>query len=115
MLDHLDALPLPQQRALGVALGLASSEAPDRFLVALGALTLLADAAEEQPLLCFVDDAHWLDDASLQVLGFVARRLLAEPVGLIFAVRDPSPERELTGLPELLLTGLDEEFARSLR
>jgi DNA-binding CsgD family transcriptional regulator len=114
MLAHLDALPLPQQRALRVALGLASGEAPDRFLVALGALSLLAESAERQPLLCVVDDAHWLDGASRQVLGFVARRLLAEPVGVVFAVRESSPERELTGLPELLLTGLAEEDARSL-
>jgi DNA-binding CsgD family transcriptional regulator len=114
MLDQLDALPPPQQRALRVALGLAAGDAPDRFLVALGALTLLAEVAEQQPLACFVDDAQWLDGASRQVLGFVARRLLAEPVALVFAVREPSADAELVGLPELALGGLDEEDARSL-
>jgi DNA-binding CsgD family transcriptional regulator/tetratricopeptide (TPR) repeat protein len=114
MLSELDALPPPQQRALRVALGLASGDAPDRFLVALGALTLLAEVAEEQPLLCVVDDAQWLDEASRQVLGFVARRLLAESVAIVFALRQPSADRELVGLPELALEGLDEQDARFL-
>jgi DNA-binding CsgD family transcriptional regulator len=114
MLEQLDDLPQPQQRALRVALGLAGGDAPDRFLVALGALTLVADVAEERPLLCAVDDAQWLDAASRQVLGFVARRLLAEPVGIVFAVREPSGDRELAGLPEVLLGGLEEEDARAL-
>jgi DNA-binding CsgD family transcriptional regulator len=114
MLDRLDGLPKPQQRALRVALGLASGEAPDRFLVALGALTLLAEITEDEPFLCFVDDAQWLDGASRQVLGFVARRLLAERVAIVFAVREPSEDTELAGLPELLLRGLDDEDARSL-
>jgi DNA-binding CsgD family transcriptional regulator len=114
MLSLLDALPPPQQHALRVALGLASGDAPDRFLVALGALSLLSEVAEKQPLLCFVDDAQWLDGASRQVLGFVARRLLAESVALIFAVREPSADSELVGLPELALGGLDEKDARSL-
>jgi DNA-binding CsgD family transcriptional regulator len=114
MLGELDGLPEPQQRALRVALGLASGDAPDRFLVALGALTLLSEVAEEQPLLCFVDDAQWLDDASLQVLGFVARRLLAEPVAIVFATRDASADGGLMGLPELVLAGLDDEDARRL-
>ena len=87
---------------------------PDRFLVALAALSLLAEVAEGRPLLCFVDDAQWLDDASGQVLGFVARRLLAESVSIVFAVRDPTDERELAGLPELALGGLAEEDARAL-
>jgi DNA-binding CsgD family transcriptional regulator len=114
MLDRLDGLPQPQHRALRIALGVASGDAPDRFLVALGALTLLAEIAEEEPFLCFVDDAQWLDGASRQVLGFVARRLLAEPVAIVFAVREPSSDTELAGLPELLLDGLDDENARSL-
>ena len=114
MLTKLDALPAPQQRALRVALGLASGDPPDRFLVALGALTLLAEVAEQQPLLCVVDDAQWLDGASRQVLGFVARRLLAESVALVFAVREPSSDPALVGLPELVLSGLDDADARSL-
>ena len=114
MLGRLGALPKPQRGALGVALGLSSGAAPDRFLVALAALGLLAEVAAERPLLCFVDDAQWLDAASRQVLGFVARRLLAESVALVFAVREPSDERELVGLPELALGGLSDDDARSL-
>ncbi|NEM06184.1 helix-turn-helix transcriptional regulator [Geodermatophilus normandii] len=114
MLDRLDALPGHQQSALGVALGLAAGEAPDRFLVALAALGLLSSAAEEAPLLCLVDDVQWLDRATGQVLGFVARRLLAEPVALVLAVREPHPEPELTGLPELRLEGLGDDDARAL-
>jgi DNA-binding CsgD family transcriptional regulator len=114
VIDRLDALPEPQQAALRVALGLESGDASDRFLVALAALSLLAEVAAERPLLCFVDDAQWLDAASGQVLGFVARRLLAESVAILFAVRDPTDRRELAGLPELVLEGLDEADARSL-
>jgi DNA-binding CsgD family transcriptional regulator len=114
MMGRLGALPEPQQAALGVALGLSSGAAPDRFLVALAALSLLAEVAAERPLLCFVDDAQWLDAASRQVLGFVARRLLAESVAIVFAVRDSTDERELVGLPELALGGLPEEDARAL-
>ena len=97
-----------------VALGLSSGAAPDRFLVALATLSLLAEVAAERPLLCFVDDAQWLDAASAQVLGFVARRVLAESVAIVFAVREPSEERELVGLPELALEGLSDEDARAL-
>jgi DNA-binding CsgD family transcriptional regulator len=114
MLERLDGLPPPQQQALRVALGLASGDPPDRFLVALGALTLLAEVSEEEPFLCFVDDAQWLDGASRQVLGFVARRLLAEPVAIVFAVREPNEDAEFVGLPELTLGGLDDEAARAL-
>jgi DNA-binding CsgD family transcriptional regulator len=114
MMGRLGALPEPQQAALGVALGLSSGAAPDRFLVALAALSLLAEVAAERPLLCFVDDAQWLDAASRQVLGFVARRLLAESVAIVFAVRDATDERELVDLPELALGGLPEEDARAL-
>ncbi|HEY6886580.1 MAG TPA: ATP-binding protein, partial [Solirubrobacter sp.] len=114
MLDRLDALPPPQQDALRVAFGLASGAAPDRFLVALAALSLLSEVASERPLLCFVDDAQWLDAASGLVLGFVARRLLAESVAIVFAVRDPAGARELVGLPELPLGRLPEHDARAL-
>jgi DNA-binding CsgD family transcriptional regulator len=114
MLSRLDGLPQPQEQALRVALGLASGDAPDRFRVALGTLTLLAEIAEEEPFLCLVDDAQWLDGASRQVLGFVARRLLAESVAIVFAAREPSSDTELVGLPELVLGGLGDEDARSL-
>src|SRR3954452_23016527 len=101
MLGHLDALPEPQRLALCVAFGLSAGDAPDRFLVGLAALGLLAEVAAERPLLCLVDDAQWLDGASAQVLGVVARRLLAESAAIVFAVRDPTDERELAGLPVL--------------
>ena len=114
MLGQLDPLPAPQKDALRVALGISFGDPPDRFLVALAALSLLSEVADEQPLVCFVDDAQWLDDATGQVLGFVARRLLAESVAIVFGVREPSGERELVGLPELLLTGLKEQHARAL-
>jgi DNA-binding CsgD family transcriptional regulator len=114
LLGRLDALPEPQRAALRVALGLFSGPTPDRFLVALAALSLLAEVAAERPLVCFVDDAQWLDAASRQVLGFVARRLLAESLALVFAVRDPTDERELVGLPELRLRGLSDKDARDL-
>jgi len=114
ILTQVDALPEPQQVALRVAFGVSSGDAPDRFLVALATLGLLAQTAEERPLLCFVDDAQWLDGASGQVLGFVARRLVAESVAIVFAVREWSDERPFAGLPELPLGGLSEEDARAL-
>jgi len=114
MLSRLDALPEPQRDALSIALGLSFGDAPDRFLVGLASLSLLAEVAEEQPLLCVVDDAQWLDGASLQVIAFAARRLLAESVAIVFAMRASTEERELAGLPELTLGGLDEEDARPL-
>ncbi|MGO9928426.1 MAG: LuxR C-terminal-related transcriptional regulator, partial [Mycobacterium sp.] len=105
----------PQRAALSVALGLASGERPEPFLVALAALNLFAQAAEERPLLCVVDDVQWLDQATAQVLGFVARRLLAEPVGLVFATRTTAAlDDPLAGLPDLRLSGLDERSARAL-
>ncbi|HWF15560.1 MAG TPA: AAA family ATPase [Acidimicrobiales bacterium] len=114
MLGKLDSLPKPQKDALEVALGISSGDRPDAFLVALATLSLLSDVAEEQALVCLVDDAQWLDRASCQVLGFVARRLLAESVAIVFGVREPSAERELAGLPELRVEGLEEEDARAL-
>jgi DNA-binding CsgD family transcriptional regulator len=114
MFDRLDALPEPQRDALRVAFGMSSGAPGDRFLVALAVLSLLSAVAEEQPLLCLVEDAQWLDAASGQVLGFVGRRLLAESVGIVFALREPDRKPEFEGLPELLLTGLDEEAARAL-
>ena len=111
---RLSALPEPQQEALSVTLGLSSGHAPDRFIVALAVLSLLSAVAEERPLLCLVDDAQWLDGASNQVLGFVARRLAAESVVIVFVIREPSSRREFEGLPELTLGGLDEEDARAL-
>ena len=112
MLDKLAGLPDPQREALGVAFGLTTGAAPDRFLVGLAALSLLSEAAEQQPLLCVVDDAQWLDRASAQVLAFVARRLLADPVALVFATREPG--EEYRGPPELLVGGLREGDAREL-
>src|SRR5215207_9988714 len=114
MLDRLDALPRPQRDALCVALGLASGDAPDRFMVGLAVLSLLSAVAAERPLLCLVDDAQWLDAASSEVLGSAARRLLAESVAIVFAVRDPGARREFEGLPERQLEGLGEEDARAL-
>src|SRR6201995_310694 len=112
MLDRLDRLPVPEQDALAVAFGLRTGNAPDRFLVGLAVLSLLAEVAEEQPLLCVVDDAQWLALASAQVLVFVARRLLAESVALVLATRDPS--EELKGFPELVVEGLRNGDARAL-
>ena len=114
LLGHVDALAAPQQTALRVALGLSSGDAPNRFMVGLAALSLLAEVAVERPLLCLVDDAQWLDAASSQVLGFVARRLLAESVVIVLAVRDPPDQREFAGLPELAIGGLAEADARAL-
>jgi DNA-binding CsgD family transcriptional regulator len=112
MLDKLEGLPDPQREALGIAFGLKTGTAPDRFLVGLATLSLLSEAAEQQPMLCVIDDAQWLDRASAQALAFVARRLLAEPVALVFATREPG--EEFRGLPELLVGGLREGDAREL-
>jgi DNA-binding CsgD family transcriptional regulator len=112
MLDRLDRLPAPQHDALAVAFGLRAGNAPDRFLVGLAVLSLLADVAEEQPLVCVVDDAQWLDRASAQALVFVARRLLAESVALVLVTREAGDELE--GLPKLAVEGLRDGDARAL-
>ena len=138
LLGRLGSLAEPQRRGLSVAFGLESldGDAPDQFLVALAALGLMAEASEEQPLLCVVDDAQWLDQASAQVLGFVGRRLLAESIALVFADRTPTALPDppaglpgtpaglpgtsearpdpLAGLPELRLGGLGAAAARAL-
>jgi DNA-binding CsgD family transcriptional regulator len=114
LLDHIGTLPQPQQDALGVALGLASGEAPDRFVVGLAVLGLLSAAAEERPLLCLVEDSQWLDEASGLILGFIARRLLAESVAIVVTAREPNSRQDFGGLPELVLSGLPEEDARRL-
>ena len=114
MLDRLDALPAPQQDALGVALGLAVGGVPDRFLVGLAVLSLLAAAAEERPLLCLIEDAQWLDAASSQILGLVARRVRAEALAIVVAVREPAAAHDFDGLPELRLEGLPAQDAHAL-
>ncbi len=113
-LDHLDALPRPQRDALRVALGLASGAVPERLVVGLSVLGLLSAVAEERPLLCLVEDAQWLDAASSQILGFVARRLLAESVAIVVAVREPATRPDFDGLLELALAGLRDEDACDL-
>ena len=111
-LDLLDRLPQPQHEALGVTFGLSTGSAPNRFLVGLAVLGLLSEAAGERPLLVAVDDAHWLDHASAQALAFVARRLLAEQIVLLFATRQV--DNVLSGLPELLISPLGHRDARAL-
>ncbi len=112
MLDRLERLPAPQREALEIVFALSAGAAPDRLLVGLGMLSLLSEVAEDGPLLCVVDDAQWLDHASALTLAFVARRLLAEPVGIVFAAREPG--EELQHLPELPLLGLRNGDARAL-
>src|SRR6476659_983963 len=113
-LDRVERLPGPQRDALGTAFGLRDGDAPGRFLVGLAVLSLLSDVAEDRPLVCIVDDAQWLDAATAHALAFVARRLGAESVGLVFAVREPSGERHFEGLPELTVAGLDDGDAHEL-
>jgi DNA-binding CsgD family transcriptional regulator len=112
MLNRLDRLPDPQQHALQVAFGLRSAQAPDRFLIGLAVLGLLAEAAEEQPLACLIDDAQWLDQESMHALAFVGRRVIAEPIALVFARREPRDQYEALGLPEFSITGLTDRDAR---
>jgi DNA-binding CsgD family transcriptional regulator len=112
MLDRLERLPAPQRDALRTAFGLSAGVAPDRFLIGLAALGLMSELAGERPLVCIVDDEQWLDSASAQVLGFLARRLEAESVGLVFGARIPTGD--LAGLPELVVEGLQVDDARAL-
>jgi DNA-binding CsgD family transcriptional regulator len=114
LLDGLERLPPPQRDALRTAFGLHVGAPPDRFLVGLAVLSLLSHAAEELPLLCLVDDAQWLDRSSAQVLAFVARRLEAESVVLLFNEREPGEFDALAGLPDLQLRGLPDADAREL-
>jgi DNA-binding CsgD family transcriptional regulator len=113
-LDMIGNLPGPQRAALSTVFALRPGRPPDRFLLGLAVLTLLSAVAEKQPLICVVDDAQWLDQASAQTLEFVARRLAAEPVGLVFAVRETDEEPKLAGLPELQVRGLDFDDAAAL-
>jgi hypothetical protein len=112
MLNRVEHLPAPQREALRTAFGQAAGPPPDRFLVGLAVLGLLSEVAGERPLICLIDDEQWLDQASAQALGFAARRLAADPVGLVFAARKPGTE--LAGLPELEVEGLRESDARAL-
>ncbi len=114
MLDRLERLPVPQRDALGVAFGRQPGSAPNRFLVGLAVVGMLSDVAADQSLLALVDDAQWLDQASAQVLAFVARRLDAESVALLFDTREAAGEGGLAGLPELVLDGLSDSDARAL-
>ncbi|HZO70374.1 MAG TPA: hypothetical protein VFB74_35700 [Kribbellaceae bacterium] len=113
-LEHLDRLPTPQLEAIGTAFGLRAGGVPDRFHVGLAVLTLLSEASATQPMVCVVDDAQWLDDASLQTLAFVARRLVADSIALVFAIREPLDAHPLAGLTELAVGGLADDEARAL-
>jgi len=112
LLDRLEELPAPQREALRVVFGATGGSPPDRFMVGLGVLSLFSEVAEECPLLCVVDDAQWLDQASAATLAFVARRLLAEPVGIVFAAREPG--EELENVSGLEVGGLSNGDARAL-
>ena len=112
LLDRMERLPDPQRDALATAFGLTAGNTPDRFMVGLAALNLLSRAGAQQPLLCVIDDAQWLDRASAQTIAFAARRLGADPVAMLFATRQQS--EELTGLPELLVRGLGDSDSRAL-
>ena len=114
LLDRLEALPGPQREALSTAFGLSAGDPPDRFFVGLAVLSLCAEAADDRPLLCVVDDAQWLDRASAQALAFVARRLHAESVALVLAIRETGDETELPGLPDVTVRGLTDADARTL-
>ena len=112
LLDRLESLPGPQRQAMEIVFGLSAGGAPDRFLVGVAVLSLVSQAAEQRPLLCVVDDAQWLDQTSALTLAFVARRLLAEPVGIVFAAREPG--EELRDMPDLEVRGVRNGDARAL-
>src|SRR6266567_2040785 len=112
LLDRLDRLPGPQRDALATVFGITAGAVPDRFFIGLAVLGLLSEAAEKRPLMCVIDDAQWLDRASAQALAFVARRMLAESVALLFALRHSG--EEFGGLPELVVDGLEDADAREL-
>jgi DNA-binding CsgD family transcriptional regulator/tetratricopeptide (TPR) repeat protein len=114
LLDHIDRIPEPQRDAVATTFGLRTGPAPDRFLLGLSVLSLLAAATADRPLVCAIDDAQWLDRASAQILGFVARRLMAESVALVFARRDTDPDLFLTDIPETVVRGLPPEEAQAL-
>lgn len=111
-LERLDRVPMPQRDALRTAFGVIAGPPPDRFLIGLAVLSLLSETADERPVICLVDDEQWLDKASAQVLAFVARRLVAESVGIVFAARVPG--RDLAALPHLAVRGLPDAEARAL-
>src|SRR5262249_43903892 len=112
MEEKLELLPDPQREAIRIAFGESAGGPPNPFLLGLAVLNRLADAAADRRVLCVVEDAQWLDRATAQTLAFVARRLHAEAVGIVFAVREPIAE--LDGLPELVVTGLPIDEARDL-
>ncbi|WP_036959396.1 ATP-binding protein, partial [Promicromonospora kroppenstedtii] len=114
LLDHLDRLPEPQRDTLATAFGLSPGEPPEALLVGLAVLGLFAEAAAERPLVCLVDDLQWVDRMSQVILTFVARRLEAESVALVFALRSPGDEEVLPGLPELRVAGLPADDATAL-
>ncbi|MCY1137151.1 AAA family ATPase [Actinoplanes sp. Pm04-4] len=114
MLDQRARLPQPQREALGVVFGYSAGSPPDRLLVGVAVLSLLAAVSEEKPLLCLIDDAQWLDETSVQALTFVSRRLLAERVGVVFAIRESAAGRAWRGLPDLPVGGLGNDDARAL-
>lgn len=114
LLGHLNAIPGPQRDVLATLFGIGFGPAPDRFLIGLATLSLLAEAAERQPLLCLIDDGQWLDQPTSQTLAFVARRLLAERVAIVCAARTGVGDGLLAGSPEAPLHGLGDDDARSL-
>ncbi|GFG49294.1 helix-turn-helix transcriptional regulator [Mycolicibacterium agri] len=114
LLGRLDRLPDPQQRALRIALGLTDGDPPDRLMVGLAVLTLLSEASSERPTICVIDDAQWVDAASLQALSFVARRILADPIVMIFAACQRRDDRLISDLPEVQVRGLNDDDARAL-
>jgi DNA-binding CsgD family transcriptional regulator len=112
--DRLEHVPCPQREALETAFGLSTTPAPDRFLLGLAVRSLLADVAKGRRLLCIIDDAQWLDAASMQALAFAARRLSWESMAIVFAIREPSDNPDLIGLAQLPVTGLPQKHARTL-